>query len=144
MAFAKRSYVKKAISETDLPQRIVAMEKSKTSFILRGFTQESEYRIFEFEGIASDRTRSSFTVRIDMALSRRYGIRLQELPLLCREILDRSPEGEQRLFTYTEEDMCARSQQVTAREEEAKRKKYSRPPVAATSTTPWRLPSMQP
>ncbi len=83
-----------------------SVEGQKMHFILNGFSELMGFRVFAFEGIAEDRTRTPFTVRTDLALSRRYGIRLQELPLLCREVLERRNEGEQRrAFTYTEEDM---------------------------------------
>lgn len=55
-------------------------------YILSGFTQDMGFRVFRFEGVAVDRprTRTVFTVRADLALIRRYGIQIQELPLLCR------------------------------------------------------------
>ena len=62
-------------------------------FILTGFTQDKEFRVFAFEGIAADRVRTPFTVRADLSLSRTYGIRLQELPLMCRAILEHREEG---------------------------------------------------
>lgn len=78
----------------------------KTQFVLQGFSEAMGFRIFAFEGIAADRSRTSFTVRTDLALARRYGIRLQELPLLCREILDEQvADGEEREYTYPEERM---------------------------------------
>ena len=62
--------------------------------------------MFTFERIAEDQTRTRFAVKTDLALTRRYDIRLQELPLLCREILERCDEDEKaRTFTYTEAEM---------------------------------------
>jgi hypothetical protein len=55
-------------------------------FVLTGFTQDLGCRVFAFDGIAVDRIRTAFTVRADMALIRRYGIQIQELPLLCRSV----------------------------------------------------------
>jgi hypothetical protein len=82
------------------------MSNEKTRFVLSGFSQAVGIRIFAFEGIAADQTRTVFTVKADLALTRRYDIRLQELPLLCREVLDRRGESdENRTFTYGEEDM---------------------------------------
>lgn len=75
-------------------------------FSLTGFKQDTGFRVFAFEVIELDQTRTAFTVRADIALARSYGIQLQELPLLCRELLDRRDEGEEtHTFTYTEEDM---------------------------------------
>lgn len=54
-------------------------------YILTGFTQEMGFRVFAFERIGDDRLRTKFTVKADLALIRRYGIRLQDLPLMCRD-----------------------------------------------------------
>ncbi|HEY1947155.1 MAG TPA: hypothetical protein VGG97_09135 [Bryobacteraceae bacterium] len=75
-------------------------------FILTGFTQDTGFRVFAFEGVAADRTRTAYTIRADLALTRKHGIRIQELPLLCRGLLERSPEGEQKCpMIFTEEEM---------------------------------------
>jgi hypothetical protein len=97
-------------------------------FILTGFSQDMGFRIFAFEGIGQDRTRTAFTVRTDIALTRRYGIHLQELPLLCRELLDRHDEGEEkRSFTYTEADMRLHANdRAAAREAAAQKRKQPR------------------
>ncbi len=69
-------------------------------FVLSGFTQEMGFRVFRFEGVAADRprTRTVFTVRAERALIRRYGIQIQELPLLCRGLLD-GLGGEEEIHT---------------------------------------------
>ena len=83
------------------------MSNPATQFVLKGFTQVKEFRVFVFEEVNADRTRTRYSVRTDLGLTRRYGISLQELPLLCRSILERRHLGEeQRAYTYTEEDMC--------------------------------------
>jgi hypothetical protein len=75
-------------------------------FILTGFTQDMGFRVFAFEGTGEDRIRTKFTVRADLSLIRTYGIRLQELPLMCRGILERRPEGEEaRALIFTEDEM---------------------------------------
>jgi hypothetical protein len=75
-------------------------------FFLTGFTQDGGFRVFAFEGIAADRVRISFTVRADLVLSRRYGIRLQELPLICRGVLEQRDESvNEHAMTFTEEAM---------------------------------------
>lgn len=102
------------------------MESAKMQFILKGFSQAMGFRVFAFEGIAADRTRTVFTVRTDLALTRRYGIRLQELPLLCRKVLERRDEGEnKRTFTYTEEDMCLHASDCAAARDAAAQKRKS-------------------
>ncbi len=99
-------------------------------FILRGFSEVTGFRIFAFEGVATDRTRTPFTVRTDLALARRYGIRLQELPLLCRAVLERCHlGGEKRTFSYTEEDMRLYADDAAARAEAARQRKPPRRPA---------------
>ena len=61
-------------------------------FVLVGFSSDLGFRVFSFEGIAEDRTRTRFAVRTDLALIRNYGIRVQELPILCRGLLERRDE----------------------------------------------------
>ena len=75
-------------------------------YLLTEFTHDTRYRVFAFDGVGKDRIRMKFTVRADLSLISRYGIRVQELPLLCLGILERRGEDEeQRNFTYTEADM---------------------------------------
>jgi hypothetical protein len=116
------------------------VERTKLQFILVGFKEDTGSRVFVFDGVAGDRTRSHFTVRADLAMSRRYGIRLQELPLLCREILERCPDGEtRRAFTYTEADMREFADgRESAREAALLRKKAPRRPAGDQAGSGWR------
>ncbi len=110
-------------------------------FILKGFSQAMAFRVFAFEGIAGGRTRTAFTVRADLALIRKYGIRLQDLPLLCRAVLERRPEGEERrAFTYTEEDMGVYADCAAEREQAARKRKAPRRPAPDHAGTAWRVP----
>lgn len=96
-------------------------------FILKGFSHELGYRVFSFDGIASDRTRAAFTVRADLALARKYSIPLQELPLLCRDLLvRRDAAAQKRAYTYGDGDMREHAGVVAAREEAAKARRPSR------------------
>jgi hypothetical protein len=114
------------------------VENPKLQFILTGFSQVMGFRVFAFEGIAADWTRSAFTVRTDLALIRRYGIRLQELPLLCRGILDRREAGEEkRAFTYGEEDMIRYADSAAAQKEAARKGKVPRRPAADHAGASW-------
>ena len=110
-------------------------------FILTGFTQDSGFRVFAFEGVATGQLSVAFTVRADLDLSRRYGIRLQDLPLICREVLEHREEGEQEFaMTYTEDAMRIRATSMaTARAEAALNKKSPRRPAHATGST-WGAP----
>src|SRR5260370_14625399 len=96
-------------------------------FILTGFTQNTGFRVFAFERIGADRTRTPFTVRTDLELIRKYGIRVQELPLLCRGFLERRDETEQeRAWIFTEDEMCLYASKCAAERDAAKKKKSLR------------------
>jgi len=118
------------------------VENPKVQFVLKGFSEVTGCRVFAFEGVAADRSRTDFTVTTDLALARRYGIRLQELPLLCKAVLERKIEGdaETRKFTYSEADMGQFADSAAARAEAAKNRKPARRPAAANLGTAWRVP----
>jgi hypothetical protein len=105
-----------------------------TRFILTGFTQNTGIRLFTFEGIGADQTRTGFTVRTDLALSRRYGIQMQELPLLCQRLLERQDEGTHtRAFTFTESEMVLHAHNCAAEREAHKTKRFMRKQVETAS-----------
>ena len=103
-------------------------------YILTGFTQDLGFRVFEFEKISPDHERTAFTVRADLALTRKYAIRMQELPLLCRMLLERSdPAGEARAFTFTEDDMNQHAKSsAAARPAHPYKRKFSAGDVSGT------------
>ena len=118
------------------------VESPKIQFTLTGFRESTGYRVFAFEGVAADRTRTPWTVRADLAMARRYGIRLQELPLLCRGVLDRRDEAaETRALTYSEQDMSQHQDAAHAREEAARHRKPPRRPATENVGNAWRAPS---
>ena len=98
-------------------------------FIMMGFDQAAGVRLYAFQGIA-DGARTDFTVRVELALIPRYGIRIQELPLLCRELLERREEGEERrTLTFTEKEMRGHADRcATVREAAAQKRKTRRAP----------------
>ena len=57
-------------------------------YTVTGFTYDAGFRVFALERIGEDRGRLPYGAKADMALARKYGIRVQELPLLCRELLE--------------------------------------------------------
>src|SRR4051794_35354535 len=74
--------------------------------ILTGFTHDAGFRVFSFDRIGEDRVRTKCTVRADMALIRTYGIGIQDLPLLCRDLLGRVDENTAAAtLTFSESDM---------------------------------------
>ena len=74
-------------------------------YILTGFRQDEGFRIFSFQRIEAGQTSTNFTIRADLALAHKYDIRLQELPLLCRALIEQAQEATGELMTYSEEDM---------------------------------------
>jgi hypothetical protein len=108
-------------------------------FILTGFTQDAAFRVFEFDYVGSSQPRTQFTVRADLDLTRRYGIRVQELPLLCRGVLETRGESEEaRAFTLTEEKMMVYMKDGAAAKELAAQKKKPRKPMAENLGAAWR------
>jgi len=106
-------------------------------YILSGFVHETGFRVFTFECVGEERQRTEFKVKADLALIRRYGIRIQDLPLLCREMLERRVSDEPRTLTYTEADMCVNAAASAARA--AERKKAPRkPPPSENVGAAWR------
>src|SRR5437016_6444124 len=88
---------------------------AKMPFILTGFTQDMGFRVFAFERVDADRIRTAFTVRADLSLIRRYAIQMQELPLLCRGLLERREVcDETRSVTLTEADMVLHAKDCAA------------------------------
>ncbi len=110
-------------------------------FILTGFTPETGFRVFVFQGIRADKTRTTFTVRADLAVIHKYGIRVQELPLLCRGLLERRDESETvRALTYTEEEMRLHANGVAADRDAAQKKKSARKAPPRQAGTGWQAP----
>ena len=110
-------------------------------FVLTGFTEVTGFRVFTFEGIAEDRTRRTFAVSTNLALTRRYDIQLQELPLLCRELLERCDEHEKkRTFTYTEAEMVLHASSCAAEQEARKRKNPHTKSHGKPVGVAWRTP----
>jgi hypothetical protein len=132
----------------------------KMQFVLVGFTQDAGFRVFAFEGIGEDRTRTKFTVRADLALIRGYEIRVQELPLLCRGLLERvtqvadqdsAPQDSvlperalpERTWIYTEEDMrlhasgCAEARDAAQRKKSMRRFGLNQPGAGSRSPQAW-------
>jgi hypothetical protein len=98
-------------------------------YVFTGFTHTAGFRVFAFESV-TDKIRSFYSVSADMALARKHGIRVQELPLLCRALLtQRTESDDQRAFTFTDGDMTSHKDLVRAAVE-ANKKAPRRPPVS--------------
>jgi hypothetical protein len=110
-------------------------------FILTGFSQDMGFRVFAFEGIKADRTRARYTVRADLALVRKYQIPVQELPLLCRALLDkRGEDAEKRALIFSEDEMQLWARDCALARATAATRKPPRRPAAANLGGAWRGP----
>jgi len=125
----------------DIPTERSGEKAATTQYILTGFSQAEGIRVYAFEGIGGG-LRVDYTVEVDLSLIPNYGIRIQDLPLLCRELLQKRVEsGEISALTFTEEEMRAHAEKLAAeREESARRKSAGRRPVNVNPGSGWRAP----
>lgn len=114
---------------------------AKPQFLLTGFTQTGGIRIYAFEGKV-DARRIDYTVEVDLALIQGYGIRIQDLPLLCRELLQQLAQfDEVSALVFTEQRMRSHAEKLAlARENAEHRKKPPRHLPNTDSVTGWRTP----
>jgi hypothetical protein len=127
-------------------QKTIDGKSTVMQFILTGFRQDTSIRVFAFEGTAPDRTRTEYTVKADLALTRRYGIQTQDLPLLCRRLLDqRGESSRQYAITFTEEEMRLHARACTEAHNAAllRRKPARRPVITSQTGSGWRGMSPQ-
>lgn len=107
-------------------ERKVVMEQNRSNFVLTGFSHDLGFRVFEFDCVDVARTRTHHTVRADLTLVRKYGVRIQELPLLCRKLLDVS-EAPGPSLTLSEAEMIACAEKEALRNQAKARKPWQRP-----------------
>jgi hypothetical protein len=110
-------------------------------FVFTGFRQESDIRSYTFQIIAADRTRTKVTVGADLSLIRKHRIPLQELPLLCRRLLENHTGGRKSTATlmFTEKDMLGYVSERVAAEHVAEMKRRAhRTPVSSRAGQAWR------
>jgi hypothetical protein len=109
-------------------------------FSLTGFSQSASVRLYGFQGVTTDGMRQEFTVGVDLNLARQYAISLQELPLLCRKLLEGQPAmGEVYSLTFSEQEMLgiAERRAEAQREAEQKSENRRRPPSSKVGQA-WR------
>lgn len=113
---------------------------ANVQFMLAGFTQEIGFRVFAFRRGGVNVDAAEYTVRADLSLSRRYGIPMQELPLLCRRVLEQRGEDDaSRLLTFTEAEMSSYAKDcAVARAAAAEKKRSHRRPPNDNNGIAWR------
>ncbi len=107
-------------------------------FILIGFKQDTGSRVFTFESIAADKVRTEYVIRADLALAQKHGIRIQDLPLLCRGLLERGGEDEKnRPTVFTEDEMRLHAVHCAEVHDAAmQKKKAARRPMPPSGESP--------
>lgn len=104
------------------------------NFTFTGFSQEAEFRLFAFEGISTEKVKTKHKVKVDISLLGKYGIKVQELPLLCRRLLDKHENDiDTSTLIFTEAEMCVQQSEriATMNANAQKRKTMHKPPSAA-------------
>jgi len=114
-------------------------EGAKPQFYLTGFSQAAGIRTYAFQG-RIDATRTDYTVAVDLALIPGYGIRIQDLPLLCRELLQQRTEPDEiSAMVFTEQQMRSHAEKLAVAREEADHKKKQAKSLANAAAAPsWR------
>ena len=112
-------------------------------YILKGFSHELGFRVFTFETM-NDPMRTAYSVKADLALARKHGIRVQELPLLCRTLLElRTQHNSEHAYTFSEAEMREHENLCAARMAEAqKRRSLPRKQPAHQAGQSWRGPHL--
>ena len=101
-----------------------------TDFIMTGFHQTDGIRYYVYQAQRPDGSLSESTVDADVKLLRKHGIALQELPLLCRRLLEKQDTHDAlRSVTFTEDLMKEQADHRAALKQAAqdKKKTYRRP-----------------
>lgn len=98
-------------------------DQNTTSFVLSGFSHDFGFRVFAFDCLENGKVRTRHTVRADLMLVRKHGIHVQDLPLLCRKVLDDCEERDRAgSMTLTETEMMACAEREAARTRSSKRR----------------------
>lgn len=100
-----------------------------TDFILTGFHQAQGIRYYVYQSQRDDGSLGEFTVDADVRLLQKHGIALQELPLLCRHLLEKlDSDTSLRAVTFTEDLMKEQSDLRAALKQvaESRKKTYRR------------------
>ena len=109
-------------------------------FVLTGFRQNRNVRHYSFQAISDDRTRKDVTVGADLSLMLKHRIPLQELPLLCRRLLQgksAAPPSEDLMFT--EQDMLEyAADRATAAQASAQKRRAHPVPTPNRTGQAWR------
>ena len=102
--------------------------------VLTGFSQENNIRRYTFQALPAGNQRSApaspkkeWTVSADLSLMRKHKIPLQELPLLCKRVVEAQAEqAKVDTLIFSERDMLGYASNRSAAELAAEVKKRAR------------------
>lgn len=77
------------------------------NYVFTGFKQADTVRHLAFDCVDDDRSKSSVIVHADVTLARKHAILIQDLPLLCRRLLETAEGATPVSMTFTEANMVA-------------------------------------
>jgi hypothetical protein len=106
-------------------------------YVLTNFQQQLNVRRFFFKGTNAARERLEFIVGVDLTSARKYGIPVQELPLLCLRFLEeRTDDLQPRGVTFTEAQLAdyAKQRAEEKKRSESKRRGHFKPSVKVMAT----------
>jgi len=95
------------------------------NFVFTGFHQNDSVRQYVFQSVT--RPNEKFTVGADLNLVRKHKIPLQELPLLCRRLLEAKDEPQESPgLVFTEQEMLGyvEKRARVAHDAELKRRRF--------------------
>jgi len=100
-------------------------------YVLTGVEHSGNIRLYAFAEVEHDVRRTGLSVAVDIDAVRKYGIPLQELPLLCRLFLeDQRGAGSDSSLTYDEAEMIKYATRRADAAREAEQRKAHRKSAA--------------
>jgi hypothetical protein len=99
-----------------------------------GFHQTQNVRRYQFQVVDLQRRRLDFSIDADLDLMRRYNLSIQEMPLLCRRLLETQLTGQEsfeataQIFGETEMRQLADHRNAAKQALEQRRRPHRPPP----------------
>lgn len=107
-------------------------------FILTGFRQDRSVRRYAFDYVSAEQGREACVVCADLSLLQKHHIPLQEVPLLCRRLLEAADAGARHQLVFSETDMLSYATNRAAKLEGDLKKRKHRAPVSRRVGLAWR------
>ena len=112
-------------------------------YILAGFKQDKDVRVFAFQSFGNGGTigRTQYSVRADLTATRKHGIALQDLPVLCRNLLTRHQPAADSCLTFSDDELLAIQEERILSRAAAFRKPFARATESDKQwVSPWKPP----